>query len=667
MKFVYKDQAQRSLLVIFLLFFCLIAIKAHDLTVVKGQIKDSKEILFISAYHSDTRYTSENIAEFIDTYRNLGGNCSVVIENMNCMGLDEAQRWPRRMKRLLDKHPHVAMIVLLGGEAWNSFLKLNDPEYNKVPVMFAMASRNGFLIPNDSISLTDYEPQSVDMYEQMHSVNVKMAIASNHNVIKNIELIRTLYPKNNHLAILTDNTYYGLAHYAYVKKELKKVSGIHPIYIDGRKKSLDQAVEALHGVPHNSVLLLAMWKIDSLNISYVNNAVAAFQFIQPHIPVFSLTGTGMGHWAIGGYMPHIEGIGRRLGFKAYEVLDKKELKAPEMITLRNEYRFDDQKIKEFKIKSSLLPENSILINHIPPFFVVYKKEIETLFLVFITLVLGLVTSLYYYFKMKALKNNMASLNEELRHDKAKLEKSEADLRHAKELAEEANLMKSAFVSNMSHEIRTPLNAIVGFTSLLVENDCATEEQKEYAKIIQTNSDLLLQLISDVLDISRLESGRLKFNYETRDLAATLSDMVVQTQRLSQEKQVAIATSFSDESLIIETDPLRLQQIVINLVNNALKFTPPGGKITIGFEKDIEDKCVLISVTDTGRGIPAEKHQDVFKRFEKLDEFILGTGLGLSICKLTINYMGGDIWIDRAYTDGARFVFSHPLTQADRKA
>lgn len=236
MKFVYKDQAQRSLLVIFLLFFCLIAIKAHDLTVVKGQIKDSKEILFISAYHSDTRYTSENIAEFIDTYRNLGGNCSVVIENMNCMGLDEAQRWPRRMKRLLDKHPHVAMIVLLGGEAWNSFLKLNDPEYNKVPVMFAMASRNGFLIPNDSISLTDYEPQSVDMYEQMHSVNVKMAIASNHNVIKNIELIRTLYPKNNHLAILTDNTYYGLAHYAYVKKELKKVSGIHPIYIDGRKK-----------------------------------------------------------------------------------------------------------------------------------------------------------------------------------------------------------------------------------------------------------------------------------------------------------------------------------------------------------------------------------------------------------------------------------------------
>ena len=160
---------------------------------------------------------------------------------------------------------------------------------------------------------------------------------------------------------------------------------------------------------------------------------------------------------------------------------------------------------------------------------------------------------------------------------------------------------------------------------------------------------------------------MKFNYETRDLAATLSDMVVQTQRLSQEKQVAIATSFSDESLIIETDPLRLQQIVINLVNNALKFTPPGGKITIGFEKDVEDKCVLVSVTDTGRGIPAEKHQDVFKRFEKLDEFIQGTGLGLSICKLTINYMGGDIWIDRAYTDGARFVFSHPLTQADRKA
>lgn len=91
---------------------------------------------------------------------------------------------------------------------------------------------------------------------------------------------------------------------------------------------MDQAVEALHEVPHNSVLLLAMWRIDSLKMSYVNNAATAFQFVQPHIPVFSLTGTGMGHWAIGGYMPHIEGIGRRLGFKAYEVLDKKKSRLP---------------------------------------------------------------------------------------------------------------------------------------------------------------------------------------------------------------------------------------------------------------------------------------------------------------------------------------------------
>lgn len=116
--------------------------------------------------------------------------------------------------------------------------------------------------------------------------------------------------------------------------------------------------------------------------------------------------------------------------------------------------------------------------------------------------------------------------------------------------------------------------------------------------------------------------------------------------------------------MLYTDPLRLQQIIINLLNNALKFTPAGGSITLDYEVDEKKQCMLFSVTDTGTGIPEDKQELVFQRFEKLNEFVQGTGLGLAICKLTIQYMGGDIWIDKNYKNGARFIFSHPIKKQE---
>ena len=240
---------------------------------------------------------------------------------------------------------------------------------------------------------------------------------------------------------------------------------------------------------------------------------------------------------------------------------------------------------------------------------------------------------------------------------------EETLTAARDKAEQSDKLKSAFLANMSHEIRTPLNAIVGFSSLLINSVEPSEELQEYANIIQTNSNLLLQLISDVLDVSRLESGKLQFNYEWCELVTHCQNMITLTNR-NKTTNADVRLQMPKEPYMLYTDPLRLQQIIINLLNNALKFTPAGGSITLDYTVDKEKQCILFSVIDTGTGIPGDKQELVFQRFEKLNEFVQGTGLGLAICKLTIQYMGGDIWIDKDYKGGARFIFSHPIKERE---
>ncbi|CAK7081552.1 MAG: Sensor histidine kinase RcsC [Parabacteroides sp.] len=279
-----------------------------------------------------------------------------------------------------------------------------------------------------------------------------------------------------------------------------------------------------------------------------------------------------------------------------------------------------------------------------------KKQL--VFSVSLSLVLLIVfyVLLRYYKRTRQLKN-------ELLHEKDALLESESNLLKEKKSAENASLMKSAFLANMSHEIRTPLNAIVGFSGLLVEPSVEAEEREEYIHIIKNNTDLLLNLLNDVLDLSRIEAGDMTFNIKKYQLKECCQ-MALDSVRHRVSGSVKLTFTPSPENIIISTDTLRLQQQLTNLLTNAAKFTQQG-EINLSYRLEPEGNKVRIAVTDTGCGIPLEKQKDVFKRFEKLDDYKPGAGLGLSICSIIADRLGGTIFVDSEYVDGARFVLVYP--------
>ena len=234
---------------------------------------------------------------------------------------------------------------------------------------------------------------------------------------------------------------------------------------------------------------------------------------------------------------------------------------------------------------------------------------------------------------------------------------EEELRVAKEKAENLDRLKSAFLANMSHEIRTPLNAIVGFASLLIESDDKKERQ-DYVDIMQENTELLLQLISDILDLSKIEAGTLDFTMDHLDIKSFCED-IMRNYDIKEDKPVPVLLAPDLPEYYIYTDKKRLMQVITNFINNALKFTNEG-QIMLEYRHKAESNEIEFAVTDTGMGIAPDKVDQVFDRFVKLNSFSKGTGLGLSICRSIIEHLGGTIGAESEIGVGSRFWFTHPL-------
>ena len=604
-------------------------------------------VLIISSYNPDAGRTSSNISDFMEEFQRLGGTNTVALENMNCKSFSEAPFWEKRMAGLLSKYQNdksPALIVLIGQEAWAAYLSLEDSVRGNTPVVSALSSRNAILLPGDTIDLKTWMPESVDFFTDFPDSPIKAGFVYEYDVEANINMVKQMYPDTENIAFISDNSYGGVAMQAYVVKEMKKFPELDLILLDGRVNIIYTICDRLHELPEHTAVLMGTWRVDMNDGYFMRNATYAMMEAAPALPTFSLSSAGLGYWAVAGIVPAYRALGKEMARQSYRLLTDPQDGNTHMEVIPNETILDGKLVKEKKLNIAGLPQPVKMLNVTPSFYEQYKYHIWSVGAVLLVLLGGLFVSLYFYYHTKKLKDE--------------LEVSEGALREAKDRAEESSRLKSAFLANMSHEIRTPLNAIVGFSDVLSAGGASEEEQRGYFEIIRTNSDLLLRLINDILDVSRLEADRVILSLESCNVVQICQQVVAS---VAQARRSTNQFLFECEREVVEmrTDVQRLQQVVINLLSNADKFTKEG-TITLKLELDTARNVAVFSVTDTGCGIPLDKQKRVFERFEKLNEYVQGTGLGLSICKLTVEKWGGEIWIDPAYTDGARFMFTHPM-------
>ena len=558
---------------------------------VRSQETPEREcILIVSSYNPDTRRMARFITEFEQQILALGIPCDICIETLECKGIADAALWMSLIDNMITRYESRSLraVVLLGQEAWASFVSLGRiPE--GVMCFCGFVSSNGVMLPPPPDSLQTWKPRSVEYQGMTDSLKTVGGMLNRYNIRRNVELIRSLYPQVENIALVTDNTYGGISLQALVREEWKHYPDLNLILVDSRQG--EEAVhEAYASLPPRSAVMLGTWRVGCDGEYLMQRSLIELVQSNPRIPVFSITRTCIGDVAIGGYVPEYESGAPLIATQIKKYYDTGRIDDVHFHTSKNVYLFDSRKLKEWKIAEYALPKGSVVEDTIAAKLSKYSHYIELLMLGILLLVLLLLFVTWLLLRVQRLKRT--------------LEEREGQLVVARERAEESDMLKSAFLANMSHEIRTPLNAIVGFSSLMQSEELSQEERAEYCDIVVNNSEMLLTLLNDILEISSLECGKIRFNYASEEIVQICQHALMTTAHTRQEG-VEGRFECAVDSFMLTTDAHRLSQILINLLTNAGKFTSEGS-ITLGVEIDKEHGEVLFSVTDTGPGIPPDK-------------------------------------------------------------
>ncbi len=628
-----------ALPLLFLLFF---------LTPLKANVKESDNreiILLISSYDPTSLRISNFFNDFQDASIQDGDKYAILFESLYCQDVSECDEWPLRLTSVLDKYKNnnLKAIVFIGQEAWASYNMLEDVNLN-IPIFVAFAGEKGISLINGDYSY-DHPPLVQNFVDSLKAKNIHVGGQFfNLDISKNIEIIKTMFSSVTNIALITDNSYGGIVLKAMVIEAFKHYPEYNLIFIDGQKHSQEEAQKIVRELPEGTAILVGTWLIDKKGAFFSKSNLAYLLKENNDIPAFSLSGGGLGVEdcsLVGGYFPVYKYDAKIL----YQQLIRAEKRAtPIKVILKSQYTFDNDVLIKFGIKKDYLPRGSVVISSFDEKIKNFRKVIYATSIIALAFICFSVFTLLMYRNNRKLKNI--------------LEKKNKDLILARDGAIASEKAKSSFLANMSHEIRTPLNAIIGFSSLMSEEDTTPEERLEYKSIIEQNSRSLLKLVNDILDISRLESGKIKFSMEEIDIVS-LCKKAVDSFRPSIKHGVEVRFISTKDKFVIVTDQYRLLQIINNFLNNANKFTD-SGYIELSLNICTEQNMLQYIVTDTGCGIPKENRDKIFKRFEKFSANQTGFGLGLAIASQLAKSVNGKVFLDEEYNLGTRIIYERPI-------
>lgn len=609
--------------IIFLLVFINYFLLIQTTSVFALNSEEKKiEILFISSFESNFISIEDQLNGI---KKELNNNAHILIEYMNSKtfnSVENEETFYNLLKYSLENYDKIDAVIAGDDDATEFCIKYRDDLFKDIPISF--------------LGVQDF-----DRLNRALECELVSGVSEVESIKANIELIKTLHPNVDTITFIDT---YGILTYEEIVADYPDINFQ---WILTEDKTLSEVQSILSNLSSNNAVIQLYIKkfkdIDTLDRNTINKTIAESCVASP---IYSILNYDVGQGSIGGKVINHFIQGQKAASIALNLLngyDAKELFIADDET--NQYFFDYKSLKKFNIKTSDLPEGSVVINHPKELIKEYKNILIASLLLLIGL-LGMILVLLWYIVYKK------------RYEKAIL--------NAMHNAEEASNIKTHFISNISHELKTPINVIMSAIQLINYN---TKESPSYSKnkntlaIIDDNCKRLLRLINNLIDVQKHELDDTKLNLSAVNVVNLIEMLVTSVVPYAESKNLNLIFDTNKEDVILKVDSDKLERIILNLLSNAIKFSKPNGeiKVTLSFED-----CLYISVTDNGIGIAQENLNKIFDKFTQLDTSFSrkneGSGIGLSIVKSFVLLHNGKISVKSELNKGTSFLIELPLTE-----
>lgn len=596
------------------------------------------KILLINSYHNTLSWTDSLNYGFISTLKQNKLDFEIYVENLDYKRNKNINYQNEFVSYLKAKYStlEIKLLFVTDNDALTFIESIHDSIFPNTPVVFCGVN-NRYV----------FQKNYTGIIEQ---VDVK----------KNLDLIAQLHPNIDTLYCVVDRTTTGIILDKQIAESVSK-NKYQFSTVTLTDLTIDELIKKVKGFEKNAAILFLLFNQDNKGeyFSYEEALDSVSKYAK--VPIYGTWGFYLNHGIVGGEIISGYEHGKQAGELALKIINGKPVENLSAFAGNTKMIFDYRAMKKHKIGLTKVPKGSIILHN--PLEYIKRNKVEIFLTMTIVLILLVIIYLLIIINKSGKKHIEIhkSYNQELKIKNAQIIESLSK-------AEEANNLKSAFLANMSHEIRTPMNAIMGFSRLvLLKKDLSRSEIDNFLNIVADNSQKLLNLINDIIDISKIEVNQLKFNISKANINEIVRNCfnIAEVERARLEKNdlnLNITFSVNTDSVIVDTDADRIHQVIMNLVNNALKFTEKGS-ITIGY--DIQDKWIEVFVQDTGVGIDEQHKSIIFDRFRQIETPLNrkygGSGLGLSICKGIINGLGGEIGVKSELGVGSTFWFRIPNT------